>query len=272
MKVLISVIAIIFSNKIGQNLLELIAKGANLLMGIGLGTGVDSSGEKVIFKKLIASNSNDKSHLIVFDIGANKGQFLNLANSSLQQYKNFSIHSFEPSKFTYNILTENAPKGENIVLNNFGMGVKESILTLYYDELASGLASLTKRELGFINRDFNKSEQVFIKTVDDYCTANKISKIDLLKIDVEGHELDVLLGARRMIEERRVDMISFEFGGCNIDTRTYFKDFYDFFTRHDFKIFRITPSGYLYLIENYKEMNEQFRTTNFLSISNGVSL
>lgn len=266
MKILISLIAFIFSNKVGQNLLEFIAKGANLLMGIGLGTGVDSSGEEAIFKKLIASNSNNKSHLIIFDIGANKGQFLNLANTSLQQYKKFSIHSFEPSKYTYNILTENAPKGKNIVLNNFGMGIKESILTLYYDEFASGLASLTKRELGFINRDFNKSEEVFIKTVDDYCFTNKIIKIDLLKIDVEGHELDVLIGARKMIEEKKVNMISFEFGGCNIDTHTYFKDFYLFCAKNKYKIYRITPSGYFFLIEDYKEIYEQFRTTNFLAV------
>lgn len=266
MKVLISVIGIIFSNKIGQNILEFIAKGANLLMGIGLGTGVDSSGEKVIFKKLITSNSDNKTHLMIFDIGANKGQFLNLANTSLIQYQNFSIHSFEPSKFTYNILIENAPQGENIVLNNFGMGVKESTLTLYYDELASGLASLSKRDLGFINKDFNKSEQVSIKTVDDYCLINNISKIDLLKIDVEGHELDVLFGARKIIAEKKVEMISFEFGGCNIDTHTYFKDFYLFFIKNQYQVFRITPSGYLFLIEDYKEIHEQFRTTNFLAV------
>ena len=110
MKVLISIIAIIFSNKIGQNILEFIAKGAHLLMGIGLEAGVDSSGEEVIFKKLISSNPNKKTHLMIFDIGANKGQFLNLAHSSLLQSPNFSIHFFEPSNFTYNIFTENAPQ------------------------------------------------------------------------------------------------------------------------------------------------------------------
>jgi hypothetical protein len=90
-------------------------------MGIGLGAGIDSSGEKVVFEKLITPNSNKKNHLMIFDIGADKGQFLNLANSSHLQYHDFSIHSFQPSKVTYNILIENSPKGGNIVLNNFGM-------------------------------------------------------------------------------------------------------------------------------------------------------
>ena len=51
---------------------------------------------------------------------------------------------------------------------------------------------------------------------------NKFSKIDLLKLDVEGHEL-YLLSAKKFIS--KISVIQFEFGGCNIDTRTYFRDF-----------------------------------------------
>jgi hypothetical protein len=60
-------------------------------------------------------------------------------------------------------------------------------------------------------------------------------------------------------------MVMFEFGGCNIDTRTYFQDFFYFFKKHDMSIYRITPSGFFHPIPKYLEELEQFRTTNFLA-------
>ena len=65
-----------------------------------------------------------------------------------------------------------------------------------------------------------------------------------------------------------VDMVSFEFGGCNIDTRTFFKDFWYFFSEIEFSLFRITPSGYLFPLKSYQETYEQFRTMNFVALAN----
>jgi hypothetical protein len=88
----------------------------------------------------------------------------------------------------------------------------------------------------------------------------------LWKIDVEGHEIDVLMGANHMLKQNKINLITFEFGGCNIDTRSFFQDFYYFFKDRGMKLFRITPSSYLHPITSYKEIDEQFRTTNFLAV------
>ena len=50
--------------------------------------------------------------------------------------------------------------------------------------------------------------------------------IDFFKIDVEGHEMDVLKGIGDKISN--IKLIQFEFGGCNIDTRCFFQDFWYF--------------------------------------------
>ena len=52
--------------------------------------------------------------------------------------------------------------------------------------------------------------EVAAVTLDEYCAANGVESIDLLKIDVEGAELDVLQGAQRLLEDRRVGSILFE--------------------------------------------------------------
>jgi hypothetical protein len=105
-----------------------------------------------------------------------------------------------------------------------------------------------------------------LTTLDDYCQAHGIEHIHLLKLDIEGHELDAMTGARNMIAGHKVDIILFEFGGCNIDTRRFFRDFWHFFEGTQMDIFRLTPSGYLLKITEYKEDHEQFLYSNFVAI------
>ena len=243
---------LIFGNKFMQNILEKIAFASEYFMGIGSGSTVDASGEKVVFS--LIKNNNP----IIFDVGANQGQFAKIALEN----SNGIVYSFEPSQKTYEMMKENI-SNERHKSFNLGLGKEKSIMKLYYDNVGSGLASLTKRDLELLNIDFNKSEDVAIDTVDNFCVEHKIDKIDLLKIDVEGHELDVLYGAGIIFEN--VEVVMFEFGGCNIDTKTYFRNFYKFFKEKNMLLYRITPSGYLHELGNYKESFEQFRTTNFIA-------
>jgi hypothetical protein len=102
-----------------------------------------------------------------------------------------------------------------------------------------------------------------LTTIDNYCLNNDIEKIYFLKLDVEGHELKVLQGASKMIFDKKIDFIQFEFGGCNIDSKTYFRDFY-YLLKDDFNIYRIVENG-LFAIKAYKEEYEIFRTINYLA-------
>lgn len=245
----------------GQSVLEKIVLRAQNLQGIGAGSDVFSSGEAAVFARL-KQLAGSRQTLCVFDIGANKGQFLALAHTCLND-RQFTIHAFEPSRKTHEQLCGNASNYKNVVLNNFGLGRETGELELFSDAEGSGLASLTKRKLDHFGLQMELTERVRISTIDAYCTAHGIDHIDLLKIDVEGHELDVLNGGEQMFSQSAIDMVTFEFGGCNIDTRTFFRDFFYFLQGHQMRIARITPAGYLHEIESYKEVLEQFRTTNF---------
>ena len=88
--------------------------------------------------------------------------------------------------------------------------------------------------------------------------------MDLLKLDVEGPETDVLSGGARMFANSAIGAVTFEFGGCDIDTRTFLQNFFYFFADHKMTIARITPSGYFRTLRSYREMDEQFRTANFI--------
>ncbi|MCG2725664.1 MAG: FkbM family methyltransferase, partial [Elusimicrobia bacterium] len=134
--------------------------------------------------------------------------------------------------------------------------------TLYRNADESGLSSIYKRRLDHFNLSMDKSENIEVKTIDAFCKEQKIEHIHFLKLDVEGHELKVLEGASGMLKLGAIDFIQFEFGGCNIDSRTFFQDFYYLF-KDNYKIYRILKDG-LYKINHYKERYEVFTTTNYL--------
>ncbi|MDT3695091.1 MAG: FkbM family methyltransferase [Ignavibacterium sp.] len=262
MRVLKNIAIRLTGNFLAQKLLRKNLEVSSYLMGIGAGTNVKESGELVLVKQILHSKKNKT---VIFDVGANVGLFSNLMISELTGKLDYELHSFEPSRTTFKELEKNIKPGENIYLNNFAFGKEKKKSSLFYDFAGSGLASLTKRKLEHFNINFDYSEDILVDTLDNYCQNKNIESIDLLKIDVEGHELDVLIGGADMFSNKKIKLVSFEFGGSNIDTKTYYRDFYYFFKEYKMKIYRITPSSFLVPMNGYKEIYEQFRTTNFIA-------
>ena len=200
---------------------------------------------------------------ILFDVGANRGAFAkNLIRA--WQGMNYELYAFEPSLKTFEFLKEALPDHTYVHLVNKGLGERSETVKLYSNAEGSGLASVYPRDLSHHQIDFSGSETIELTTLDIFCADHKISHIDFLKLDVEGHELAVLAGGKKMIGEGKVGIVQFEFGGCNIDSRTYFRDYYNFF-KTDFNLFRVLSDG-LQPIMVYSEKLEIFQSANYLAI------
>jgi len=243
-----------------QSFFENLHKASLYGMNVGGGAGADISGEKITID-YIQKKLRKTENLILFDVGANVGKYANLLYETFD--KNTQIYSFEPSPIAFQKLLENTENKANVKAFNFGFGEKEQIMTLYRDKDASGLASVYQRELVHHQIEMNKTEEINIKAIDSFVIEKQIDKIDLLKLDVEGHELKVLEGAKNILASGKINFIQFEFGGCNIDSRTYFRDFYNLLHKQ-YKIYRILKDG-LQELKSYKESYETFYTTNYLA-------
>lgn len=248
-------------NDLSQSLLEYNVKFSHYLMGIGAGTRVDTSGEMGLVRLIRASGA---SPFVCFDVGGNLGQFCSLLFDHCSD-KHLNVHSFEPAAEAFEVLTQKHGSNPQVTLNNCGLSSAPGTATLYSDRPASGLSSLTQRDLAHVGKEMGLSQEVRLSSVDTYCKENGIEHIHLLKIDVEGHEHEVLEGAREMFDRGAIDAVTFEFGGCNIDARTFFRDFHKFFTDKQMDLYRITPRGSFRDIGAYKESQEQFVTTNYLA-------
>ena len=255
-------------SRLMQKFYEKNVEGMLYAMGVGSGEAVSSSGEKDVLSLL---RNSIQPPYCVFDVGANEGQFLEACLNSLKGTK-FAIHSFEPLTETFRVLRHRFGGLAETKLNHVALGSVEESRTVYFSSQARGLASLSKRDLQHFGIDVDACEVSIVRTVDSYCEENGIEKVHLLKIDVEGHELDVLTGASGLLRTRAIDLIMFEFGGTHIDTRIFFRDYWKLLTNHGFRLFRITPRGYMAEITRYRETLELFLTTNFLAVRQGLSV
>jgi FkbM family methyltransferase len=252
----------IFLGKKGYQLLfERLYRVSLKGMNYGRASDYQNNGESAMLERLSSMVKTDSP--VLFDVGANKGEF---TKHILDKWKgrNIKLYVFEPSMKTYAMLKEAVPARDSVSLINMGLGDKTEKVELFYDREGSGLASVYPRDLSYHNINFSDHETIELTTLDLFCEQNKIDSIDFLKLDVEGHELAVLKGGKRMFDSGKVKMVQFEFGGCNLDSRSFFRDYFNFFKK-DYDLFRILSNG-LRPINSYSERLEVFLSANYLAI------
>jgi len=230
-------------------------------MNYGRASDYQNNGESVMLGKM--SRMMKSNSPVLFDVGANKGEFTKRILESWKG-KKAKLFVFEPSQKTYAMLQRAIPASASVHLINKGLSDKAGKVELYYDREGSGLASVYPRDLSYHNINFSDHETIDLTTLDIFCEENKIEFIDFLKLDVEGHELSVLLGGKKMFDQGKINMVQFEFGGCNIDSRSFFRDYFNFF-KEDFDLYRILSNG-LWPINKYSEKLEIFLSANYLAI------
>jgi FkbM family methyltransferase len=173
--------------------------------------------------------ANTRRFDTIFDVGANVGQ---TASGLLEYFPAARVYCFEPSKTAFETLTNKYGSKENLVLVNKALGSSCGSRVLHVSK-SSELNTLVLNSPRI--EQFCGIETVEIDTIDNYAANNNVHRIDILKIDVQGWELEVIIGARSQLENHRIRFIFSEVGFFESDRdMTQFVDFHKAITRYDF--------------------------------------
>ncbi|MVM38280.1 FkbM family methyltransferase [Spirosoma sp. HMF3257] len=151
-----------------------------------------------------------KENPLCFDIGANRGQTIELLQSC---FRNPTIHAFEPSSATFTTLSSQS-FGPQVTLHQLALGDQAGVATFRnytQSELSSFLpVNTNKSENIFAEEALILAESVQVNTLDSFCAAQGIEQIDLLKIDTQGFELPVLRGGADLFKNQRIGAVLLE--------------------------------------------------------------
>lgn len=136
----------------------------------------------------------------IIDIGSNKGQFILLIE---QLFPNKIIHSFEPLAEVLEIQRRFFDYNKNIFFYNFALGsistIKKFFITKRKD--SSSFFKINKNENKSKYLQIKNEKNIQIKSLDDVLMNREIKKPILMKIDVQGYELEVLKGSENILKK-----------------------------------------------------------------------
>lgn len=232
-----------------------------LCMGINQ-YSLQTNGEKLLQEGVLRLSSPNP---VIFDVGGRVGAWsMPLIETGKVLDVQAKCFVFEPNPIAFKLLQDNLPQ-EHVQLFQYGVGCTDGEVTLYdeWDNPGSSKTSQYKEAITTLEQTAAMPIVINQIKLDSFCEKQGIDRVDFLKIDVEGNELDVLRGASTLLEEKKIKVIQFEFNAMNVLSRSFLKDFYK--VLEGYSIFRLLPDG-LVALGPWHPGNEVFRYQNLVAI------
>lgn len=166
---------------------------------------------------------------VIVEVGANTGEW---TAEAVHRLDPCALIAFEPQAVAYRQLTERMLDNPQVTCLLAAAGAEEGRGLLHASgDLVDVRASLHSR------RDTHRKERVNVRPIDEVLGEWSVPRIDFLKIDAEGYELEVLKGARRYLEIG-ITMVQFEFNDMARDAGVKWRDIYELLLGLGYLIFQ----------------------------------
>ena len=176
----------------------------------------------------------------IVDIGAHKGEFL---ESMLKIKKVNYFYAFEPQKDIFKKLNEKFSDNQKVILFKYAMDkeIAKKKIRINKFSMTSSLAEINEKSLylkiknffTFSKSNFEDEYEIQTNTVDKFFENISLQKA-LLKIDVEGFEMNVIEGSQMKLKEIPFILLENQFG--NHYKNNNFNDIIKLLSKENFKI------------------------------------
>ena len=191
-------------------------------------------------------------------MGANTGKYCKLVNKHNPAAK---VFCFEPVQATFAKLGGMFGASPNVTLVNSGLfSEKKKLFINKYP--SSTHASLY--ELKNVPYESVGKEEIDLITGDDFIKEHNIQFIDLLKLDIEGAELNALQGFKDALSKKMIRVIQFEYGYINITTKNLLVDYHEYLDSFGYVVGKLYPKSVEF--KTYQFKHEDFIGPNMIAI------
>jgi FkbM family methyltransferase len=237
---------------------------AKRLGGRGL-MNPSTNGEFNVIESII---KNSKGSLCFLDGGSNIGEHILKFDSLCKKYSvaNRFILAVEPFPSTIEMLKKNLSHVPHELINK-ALG-KEQGVVKFYSECGDGFSG---RNSAIQHYYLNIAMDVELTTIDVLMKKYALTRIDFLKLDIEGYEYNALLGAQKTLSDGLIDYIQLEYNQTWIEGGGSIGKILDLANRYSYKLYRIRKNDLL-SIPTYNFILEDFFYCNLLLVRKGCDL
>ena len=213
---------------------------------------------------------------IIFDVGCYRGNFTkNIISLETKRINNSKHYLFDPNPNVQNYLKE-LLENENVkyfqlALDNTNMKKKFTI-NRYFEASGSSLKSahkedqlynLSRKAFMKLFRPFKKIQDyeeinVQTQTIDNFCLLNNIERIDLLKLDTDGTEHEVFLGAEKLLSQGKIGLIYTEISGFKKNFDYKVEKIVKLLNKYNFELKKVYSNPSFSIFSNLKATDNLF--------------
>lgn len=183
----------------------------NNINSVGV-TLLDHGNNNTIEADLTLRALADITNPVVFDIGSNIGTYATWIARALMN-RNGKVYCFEPQREIFQMLCGNMAVNNifNVYAHQVGLGREEKFIDLPVVDYCTNGSSFGAFSLDGVERNRytkipNSTQRVKITTLDKFVEEWNIEKVDFIKIDAEGLDIDVMDGGKNTIQKFKPDL------------------------------------------------------------------
>lgn len=212
---------------------------------------------------------------VIFDVGCYRGNFTQNIISKEPKNNNNKYYMFDPNpkvkKYIKEMLTDRKINYFELALDNTNK-IKKFTINRYYEPSGSSLKSANKKD-----KLYNLSRKTFFKifkpfskikgyelinvktnTIDNVCRLNNIKKIDILKLDTDGNEYEVLIGAKKLLSKEKIGLIYTEISSTKKKFNFNFNKILKLLNKYNFTLKKVYPIPSYSILSNLKSTDNLF--------------
>ncbi|MBK9990380.1 MAG: FkbM family methyltransferase [Verrucomicrobia bacterium] len=227
---------------------------------------ITNNGELWLLRELLARHVAlaQRRPFVVFDAGANVGNYTRLI---LQEARRagcaVEVHAFEPAPHNIELLRQKFAGEPAVRVVGAALAARAGEASLYAGKSGSSHASLVQR--GILKGNVTDVVTVPLIRLADYVEMSGVAHIDLLKLDIEGAEMDALHGFDEKLHPSFVDVIQFEYGGTTLDAGVTLKALHRLLVLQGYRFAKLFPRAVE--VRDYDEWMENYSFSNYLALS-----